>query len=185
MADEDSTPRWSTSRAGRPRNPENADLPKGVYRRVRNGRERLYDVNGHALNGKRRRSLPGLARMHSLDLIRLASTTEWDPPGIYFLFKAGELIYIGKSRNMRKRVYEHKMTKRDFDAVTYVEAPEAWLARLEAAYIAEFKPPQNQLQPSLHIEDERALKKLKKRALAFAILAEAEQQVGSFGPPTP
>lgn len=56
---------------------------------------------------------------------------------IYFLIKDDKVIYVGKSKNGFKRIFEHK---KDFDCFTYIECDESILDILETKYIEKFKP---------------------------------------------
>ena len=62
-------------------------------------------------------------------------------PGIYFLFANGQLMYVGRSINLWRRIEEHK--RRSFDSYSFVPCQVADLTRLEARYIDKFKPPWN------------------------------------------
>ena len=56
---------------------------------------------------------------------------------IYFLIKDDKIIYVGKSKQGFKRIFEHK---KDFDSFTYIECDESILDVLETIYIERFKP---------------------------------------------
>lgn len=63
--------------------------------------------------------------------------------GIYFLFKDGECIYIGQSRQVYVRVREHRTTKgptRAFDSYSWVRCDIENLDRIEQWYIEKFSP---------------------------------------------
>jgi hypothetical protein len=59
---------------------------------------------------------------------------------VYFLFKSGEVIYIGQSTNLLNRLSSHD---KEFDAVGYIPAPRDLLTELEGYWIAAFQPEQN------------------------------------------
>jgi hypothetical protein len=63
--------------------------------------------------------------------------------GIYQLFHEHELVYVGKSRDVYKRVAEHRARGRQFDYALVSAAPPGDLAWIEAALIAAFQPRQN------------------------------------------
>lgn len=66
------------------------------------------------------------------------------PPlcGIYFLVKLRQIVYVGKSVNIRRRVREHAAVK-DFDSYAYVPCETAMLDVLERQYIDRFLPQLN------------------------------------------
>lgn len=66
--------------------------------------------------------------------------------GIYFLLAAGEIIYIGQSREVYSRIRRHKSDKA-FDGYFVHECSESELYGLEAHYIAKFSPPINKSKP--------------------------------------
>lgn len=59
---------------GRPRKPENRDLPPGVYRRARGGKPRFYDAGGKALGGDKTRAALEIAQREA-DPVALAIGT--------------------------------------------------------------------------------------------------------------
>ncbi len=71
---------------------------------------------------------------------------------IYFLiwdssidrFWLNDIIYIGKSKDIWKRIFSHNMAKQDFSAWTYLEFDENFLDYREWVYIIHFKPVLNQ-----------------------------------------
>lgn len=70
--------------------------------------------------------------------------------GIYFLYEAGKLIYIGQSKDMQWRLRAHFMARVDrpdkamwFDEIAAQEVPERWLDEVEYAYIRRERPPRN------------------------------------------
>jgi hypothetical protein len=66
--------------------------------------------------------------------------------GIYFLFKEGNLQYVGKSVNIAQRIGTHTITK-DFDSYAYIEVPEKQLDLKEKELISLFRPPLNIVTP--------------------------------------
>ncbi|MDE1545956.1 GIY-YIG nuclease family protein [Dechloromonas agitata] len=59
--------------------------------------------------------------------------------GVYFLVKEERIIYVGKSRDVYKRIGQHEKTKQ-FDRITVIECSERDVDRLELIYIEKFKP---------------------------------------------
>lgn len=153
MADEDSIQPKRRGR-GRPRKAGFEHLPPGVYARVRNGNIRYYDARGKALaEGE----IPVYAartnrRYHALTLSPTEIVRRSLPAdhlsGVYFLLKADEVVYVGQSVNMYRRVEAHRLQGKDFDRVTYLPAREEVLRELEMVYIHLYRPAQNVLLPS-------------------------------------
>ena len=62
---------------------------------------------------------------------------------VYFLILAGELVYVGKTINLAKRLGRHLQDGKAFDSVSFLECKKRDLARLEMAYISSLKPKYN------------------------------------------
>jgi len=67
--------------------------------------------------------------------------------GIYFLFDAGRLVYVGQSVDIIERVYKHKRDK-SFDRFSYTlmskkEVPTKFMVEMEAMLIQYFAPKYN------------------------------------------
>jgi hypothetical protein len=65
--------------------------------------------------------------------------------GVYFLLdKDGEVVYVGKSRNIARRIGQHLEVKRiKFESFAFIEYPESMLAEYEGRYIYRFNPEYN------------------------------------------
>tara|TARA_R110000764_G_scaffold157167_2_gene245001 strand:- start:1443 stop:1829 length:387 start_codon:yes stop_codon:yes gene_type:complete len=59
--------------------------------------------------------------------------------GIYFLIKAGEVVYVGQGLNIMARVGLHTAEK-DFDSVSTLPCPKEYLNLLETIFIQSFRP---------------------------------------------
>ena len=67
-------------------------------------------------------------------------------PGIYFLFNENKCVYIGKSKNMYKRVKTHfDKGKIIFDSYVMLRTLEREMADLETYYINKYMPEFNQV----------------------------------------
>jgi hypothetical protein len=72
-----------------------------------------------------------------------------DGPGIYFLFRDDELLYVGQSREVQFRLRAHAMKRVSpgelipFNLWAALDAPEELLVAIERIYIANFAPPFN------------------------------------------
>jgi hypothetical protein len=56
--------------------------------------------------------------------------------GIYFLLRAGEIVYVGQSKRIEFRVETHRMEKKkDFDSYAFVECKPEELDQLEQDFI--------------------------------------------------
>lgn len=59
--------------------------------------------------------------------------------GIYYLFNKWELVYIGQSENIIRRINEH--TNKEFDEFSYIEIDRnIWLEDIEKEEIRKYKP---------------------------------------------
>lgn len=63
--------------------------------------------------------------------------------GIYFLVKGAEIVYIGKSRHLMRRIAQHENRNVDFDGYYFILAEEARATVLEEYYIKKFQPKLN------------------------------------------
>ncbi len=64
--------------------------------------------------------------------------------GIYLLKKNDEVVYIGQSIDIDRRVTEHKYRKeKDFDTHSYIKCSVDLLDNTEYAYIAKYSPKYN------------------------------------------
>jgi hypothetical protein len=71
-------------------------------------------------------------------------------PGVYFLMRDNEIIYVGISKQIDRRVWQHKDKLMPFNRVAWLTwIPEMYLASVEAYYIYEFRPKLNNKYPSL------------------------------------
>jgi len=77
--------------------------------------------------------LRGITDLREIDVI---------PPGIYFLCRDGELVYIGQSIYPPARVGQH-MKNKEFDRVFFKPVPQSELAETEAQLITHFQPELN------------------------------------------
>lgn len=74
------------------------------------------------------------------DAIIAGSQPYGDAPGIYFLVRQGEVVYVGQSINVHARVWQHKQARKDFDAFAYVKCERDSLDALESLYIHTLRP---------------------------------------------
>lgn len=63
--------------------------------------------------------------------------------GVYFLFDKDEIIYIGKSVNIYKRIYAHKIKGVCFDSFSFLKIEIEQLLTMERKYIKKYKPKNN------------------------------------------
>jgi hypothetical protein len=87
---------------------------------------------------------PEVAALKSLpDLLWLQSIAPPVPiSAVYFLFKAGQLVYIGQSVNVHARIYAH-VGRKDFDRYAFVRCERAQLLAEETRLLRIFRPPLN------------------------------------------
>jgi hypothetical protein len=65
--------------------------------------------------------------------------------GVYLLLVDGEITYVGSSRNMPKRVVEHRKNGRPFDQAFFIGTREKERGPLEALLIRSIRPRQNRI----------------------------------------
>jgi len=64
--------------------------------------------------------------------------------GVYFLYREGELIYIGVSCNIAVRLWQHRVSSKVWDEVKFIEEPDYKKAiEIEDYMISAFRPPLN------------------------------------------
>jgi len=64
--------------------------------------------------------------------------------GIYFLFNSNELIYVGISTNIQKRIMTHRSDK-DFNKATFISGDIKSFTKNESDYIYHFLPKYNKI----------------------------------------
>lgn len=67
--------------------------------------------------------------------------------GIYFLLKDKEIVYVGQSIDIDRRIKDHSYNGKDFDSFEYIECDKSDLTRLETLYIVKFQPMLNKIIP--------------------------------------
>lgn len=98
-----------------------------------------YDSNEYKL-GPADLIPQSLAVIKQLKKIPLA--TFETPPGIYFLCKDQEIVYIGQAQCVASRVLAHK-TQKDYDSIFFIHCHINQLCPTEKALIRFFKPKLN------------------------------------------
>jgi hypothetical protein len=66
--------------------------------------------------------------------------------GIYFLWAYGECVYVGKSTDIKSRIYKHRGNYA-FDKYTIMECSEWELDAFESRFINAMKPKHNSMMP--------------------------------------
>lgn len=82
-------------------------------------------------------------------------------PGVYFLYKDGVLVYIGKTKNVARRILNHlEAAEKEFDSVRYSKVPEDSLDIVESTLIKNLKPINNiMFNDGEHITPKRSCKR--------------------------
>jgi hypothetical protein len=75
-------------------------------------------------------------------LVREAWFGMGSAPGIYFLLKAGAVVYVGQSACVRRRLGQH-LAAMDFDRALWIQLERGMLDVAEACLIALFRPALN------------------------------------------
>lgn len=63
--------------------------------------------------------------------------------GVYFLIKDDEVVYVGQSTEILRRIGAHKKDGKDFDSFAFIECGKADLNRIETKYITALVPELN------------------------------------------
>jgi len=63
--------------------------------------------------------------------------------GVYFLIRAGEIVYVGKSQNVLLRLAKHRNNGKKFDAYNVFHCKQEELDRYERLYITALMPIEN------------------------------------------
>lgn len=63
--------------------------------------------------------------------------------GIYFLVCNKQIVYVGQSNCIPRRIFQHRDNLVEFDSLSWFEAPMIWLKDIESYYIDRIKPPYN------------------------------------------
>ena len=85
----------------------------------------------------------GMKTLATKQTIVSASLNMADFSGIYFLIRGGEIIYIGQSLCVFRRVFDHLWAKKIFDSFSYIRCEKKMLDKLESIYIHFYQPPEN------------------------------------------
>lgn len=80
--------------------------------------------------------LPQIEGLRKLEVFAISA--------VYFLMQAGEVVYVGRTRNLASRLAEHYRMK-DFDDVFYLPTNPKLLNRRERKYIRMLHPKLNRL----------------------------------------
>lgn len=108
-----------------------------------NHRLQLKNINEHAEKWLPDYVQPSL----DADTIAACATLFRLVSGVYFLLRDGEIVYVGESGDIMRRLSDHfKDAEKMFDSYHVLECNEAVRKSLEAQYIAKFLPPLNAAQ---------------------------------------
>jgi excinuclease UvrABC nuclease subunit len=83
-------------------------------------------------------------RFQSLDNAQALSLADYS--GVYFLCKGSTIVYVGKAKNIARRVRSHVGVK-DFDTFMTMRVPEEMLASVEMHWIQRLQPKLNCAAP--------------------------------------
>jgi len=99
--------------------------------------KRRYELRKREKERTRRLSNYELNFLKNLKILRGFS-------GVYFLYLKGELRYIGSSKNIHFRIYQHTdNSKFEWDEFKYVKCNVSKMRELERRFIDHFDPPYN------------------------------------------
>jgi hypothetical protein len=78
------------------------------------------------------------------DILRLPQWSQArNDPGLYFLFRGGELVYVGRSVHVRERLAQHLRSSKDWDGARVRHCSPRRLEDAELAHIRKFRPSLN------------------------------------------
>ena len=111
-------------------------------------------TNPNQWNSRDRRSkqcivVPSLSTKTLINDLKSQATTpetviELKIPGVYFLFRNEEIVYVGQSRHVPGRIADHVREKRiPFDRVAFLRVPPEKLLETESYYIDLLWPEEN------------------------------------------
>ena len=98
--------------------------------------------------------------------------------GVYFLYAAKDIIYVGQAVDLVARVKSHNsLSQIQFDSFSWIQAPPDELNDLEAYYIFTLNPEHNNTIPtnSRFLREKQCLTKLKKD---FGLILSADELNG-------
>jgi hypothetical protein len=79
-----------------------------------------------------------------LDQLRgLPLVADYNGSGVYFLWRGPTLLYVGQSRYVSTRVFQHRSFGKRFTHATYEKEHEAWIRHNESGYVLKYSPPLN------------------------------------------
>lgn len=106
-----------------------------------------------ALDGAPKKLLKALEDApHSVEEILGSALPAESFCGVYFLIADGEVVYVGQSKDVFKRVSTHRSGDKQFDSFSYIACGKDDVDRLEALYIAMLMPRHNySLARSRHV----------------------------------
>ena len=94
------------------------------------------------------RSLPGLVFSPRQIIDAAVADTNgelWDEPGVYFLVWDGQIVYVGRSVSVGKRLREHRKEGRPFQqASAIIGLCDVGMREVEDAYVRALMPPWNE-----------------------------------------
>ena len=89
---------------------------------------------------------------------------ERSPVCVYFLVRAGAVVYVGKSKCVEKRVQQHRVARKVFDAVYVLPCALEDVDYLEAGLIIRMRPELNNATPL--VDRDRTLKAMSRYGCA-------------------
>lgn len=88
-------------------------------------------------------------------------------PAIYFLFNRSEVVYVGQSNRLSRRIDQHIQDGvKTFDAVAYIPCKVNQLASLEAKFIRDLAPKYNACGLSNKVRERNSWRAARNRDLA-------------------
>lgn len=118
---------WTAERSARHDNLVDQETEQPLEESLRHLNPLLLGTTGHALLGTEQ---------------IFEAAKPWEViQGIYFLTKDDQIIYVGQSNNIMRRVGEH--INKEFDSYSYIRCTHEALDLVESIYIFSYSPPLN------------------------------------------
>jgi len=124
---------------------EDRRLKNGIFElelseKVKSLREELAQLEHHKAFSLLSIKLTNRSILRPDEIISAAKPID-DCAGVYFLIKSGEIIYIGQSTCVLRRVQDHR--HQEFDSVSFIPCDLNMLDKIESLYIHLLRPKNN------------------------------------------
>lgn len=110
------------------------------------------------------------------DMERFAPPPKGVECGVYFLFDADQLVYIGQSVYVGQRLYQHHLAGRSFTHFGFVAVPGDLIHGVEIAYIHALRPPLNRtIEAPMYMQHDKIVAAISERWAGSATTHDASE----------